>query len=483
MKKTIKILIVLLLLTGINQSEGAVPRLGVPKFQSSSKGIDSGYLDLITDNFINTLAGSKSIAVLERSRLDVIASEQKLNLSGLVDTAYAVEIGRLAGCQYMIVGSVYVQESANIAVRVVDVKTGEIYLSMSETSSSSNISSMITAASLLGNRVREEIAEEYAYVSNVKGKTINISRGSKDGVHRGDLYRIYADGTEIFDSEGNSLGHNIIDIAIVRIKDARPNFSTAEIVKNGGRIEDVKRNSKAENISEEYAQELISSGVFAVKRPSSKPVAKKKPKPDVKKTETPKPVEQEDAETLFQKAKSYYEKQNYKESVKYLRKAADKGHVSAQNTLGVMYDKGYGVKQDYGEAVKWYRLAAEQDYDVAQCNLGFMYDNGHGVKQNYREAMRLYRLAADKGFVPAQYNMGLMYALGHGVKQDYGEALRLFRLTADKGLAQAQNNLGFMYENGYGVKQDKAEAIKWYRKAVEGGYEMAKQNLKRLGVN
>ena len=34
---------------------------------------------------------------------------------------------------------------------------------------------------------------------------------------------------------------------------------------------------------------------------------------------------------------------------------------------------GQGVQKDYKEAVKWYRKAAEQGYAKAQFNLGFMY--------------------------------------------------------------------------------------------------------------
>ena len=312
MNKVMKIFasaLLLVLAFSIKPSE-AVIRLGVPKFQSESGTFQSGQLDIITDNFINTLAGSKSIAIIERSRFDMIAREQKLNLSGLVDTAYAVKIGKLAGCQYMIAGSVYQKEAVNIVVRVVDVNTGEINFSMSENSSSSNISSLISAASLLGNRVREEIAGEYAYVSEVKGRSIHISRGSKDGVHRGDLYRVYADGAEVLDAEGKSLGHDVIDIAIVRIKDARPNFSIAEIVKNGGQAEYVKRGSKVENISEEYAQELIDSGVFAAKRHSENLRRNNDRKTASKPEEKPNPVVKEP------------EKHNQKETVKFEQKTA-----------------------------------------------------------------------------------------------------------------------------------------------------------------
>ena len=43
----------------------------------------------------------------------------------------------------------------------------------------------------------------------------------------------------------------------------------------------------------------------------------------------------------------------------WYRKAADQGDARAQNTLGLMYDKGQGVPQDDVEAVRRYKKAGE----------------------------------------------------------------------------------------------------------------------------
>ena len=59
-----------------------------------------------------------------------------------------------------------------------------------------------------------------------------------------------------------------------------------------------------------------------------------------------------------------------------------------------MYDDGEGVPQDDAEAVRWYRLAADQGHATAQNNLGIRYSNGRGVPQDYVEAHMWYNLAA-----------------------------------------------------------------------------------------
>ncbi|GHT32760.1 hypothetical protein AGMMS49592_0010 [Endomicrobiia bacterium] len=50
-------------------------------------------------------------------------------------------------------------------------------------------------------------------------------------------------------------------------------------------------------------------------------------------------------------------------------KKAEQGFAEAQYNLGVMYYKGEGVKQDYKEAIKWFKKAAEQGHSGAKTAL------------------------------------------------------------------------------------------------------------------
>ena len=62
-----------------------------------------------------------------------------------------------------------------------------------------------------------------------------------------------------------------------------------------------------------------------------------------------------------------------------------------------MYYDGRGVKQDYEESVYWLRKSAEQGSVLAQYGLGIMYKNGIGMKRNLDEARQWFQKAADKG--------------------------------------------------------------------------------------
>ncbi|ODS31478.1 MAG: hypothetical protein SCARUB_03409 [Candidatus Scalindua rubra] len=69
---------------------------------------------------------------------------------------------------------------------------------------------------------------------------------------------------------------------------------------------------------------------------------------------------------LYNKGHSYDKQGNYKEAIKWYRKAAEQGHARAQAILGIMYSQGQGVEQDFKEAVRWYQKAAEQGIDYAK---------------------------------------------------------------------------------------------------------------------
>ncbi len=52
---------------------------------------------------------------------------------------------------------------------------------------------------------------------------------------------------------------------------------------------------------------------------------------------------------------------DYDEAVRYCKLAADQGHASAQNSLGLCYENGEGVEKDYAEAVRYTSLRQAND--------------------------------------------------------------------------------------------------------------------------
>ena len=119
---------------------------------------------------------------------------------------------------------------------------------------------------------------------------------------------------------------------------------------------------------------------------------------------------------------------------------AQQGDSEAQLELGGMYHDGQGVARDYREALRWYRKAAEQSNPYAQYNLGLMYDVGQGVPQDPKEALFWYTKSALQGNSAAQQNLGVLYANGQGVPRNLIFAYAWSALAAEQGQSAATRN-------------------------------------------
>ncbi len=70
----------------------------------------------------------------------------------------------------------------------------------------------------------------------------------------------------------------------------------------------------------------------------------------------------DDTAALYLQGLNYYNSKepNYKEAFLCFLQAAEKGNITAQYNLAVMYEDGLGVPVNNQEAIKWYRKVAEQ---------------------------------------------------------------------------------------------------------------------------
>lgn len=80
------------------------------------------------------------------------------------------------------------------------------------------------------------------------------------------------------------------------------------------------------------------------------------------------------------------------------KRDAAAGKAEAQFALGGGYEHGLnGLPQDYVESARWYRKAAEQDHYAAQLYLGIYLAQGRGVEQNVVEGLKWILLAKRGG--------------------------------------------------------------------------------------
>ncbi len=163
-----------------------------------------------------------------------------------------------------------------------------------------------------------------------------------------------------------------------------------------------------------------------------------------------------------------------------LRHSAGKGVASAMFEVARRYQNGKGVKKNYKEAVKWYRRAAEKEYAPAQYRLGTLYERGRGVTKSIENARDWYRRSAKLGNVKAMHNLGVIFSGQKKIRPDYALAIQWFTKAAKYGLADSQFNLAIINYNGLGKTKDIVEAYKWFALASKNGDKAAKEQQESI---
>lgn len=183
-------------------------------------------------------------------------------------------------------------------------------------------------------------------------------------------------------------------------------------------------------------------------------------------------------------------KELYERFFTELQKQALDGDADAMYRMGDIYQYGFpqiGIPIYYQQAAEWYEKAANKGYMYAQTSLGILYYFGQGVPKNYTKAAEWYKKAAEQGDATAIYNLAGCYRLGRGVEQNEELAAMYNQKAANMDMPEAQAELGGMYYWGTGVEQDYTMAVHWFKRAVANGYENAYYGLgccyyKGLGI-
>jgi len=84
----------------------------------------------LTQRLTSEMIALEVYQVLERSEMKRLLDEQKFQYSGCVDMKCAVEIGKMIGAKYMVVGSISnIGSTYSIDARLINVETSESYVS------------------------------------------------------------------------------------------------------------------------------------------------------------------------------------------------------------------------------------------------------------------------------------------------------------------------------------------------------------------
>ncbi len=112
---------------GSSEQTGEKPFIAVfPLRDSNTKTERSKVGDSITEMLVTALIRTGRFRILERSQLDKILEEQSLGQSGIIDRQTAVQAGKLAGVDAIVIGSVsWLKSRIELDARIILPASGE----------------------------------------------------------------------------------------------------------------------------------------------------------------------------------------------------------------------------------------------------------------------------------------------------------------------------------------------------------------------
>lgn len=252
------------------------PRVAVISFDNRTDWWATDMGDVAADMIVTRLVNSGVFTVIERERLAAILQEQGFQLSGQVNPADVVEIGRLAGVMYLITGSVtrfsidekgtsvfgrnvgYTEAESEMNVRAFSTETGEI-ITATEGSGSKrlvNVSGVVSMSAMdrgmaedaLGpaaDNIAEELVKQSArfvitdiaapvvvpaIVGTGSDGSLYVDQGENAGVQVGQRYEVYRVVDEIVNAAGEVLDQITERVGVIEVSQVLSQSAIATVI-------------------------------------------------------------------------------------------------------------------------------------------------------------------------------------------------------------------------------------------------------------
>lgn len=254
--------IFIFILSNVFSVEAATKKVALGTFINQSR---SNYGNLacnsLQSNILSELVQNKNYQVVERAQLDQIFRELGLQNSGVVDSNSAIEIGKMSGADYTLMGNVITAEvipfdnimyqgykgKVAFEMHLVDNKTGTILYSDVISDTDSQVYSpgiAVNGRNLISSachKAAEKVMEKMNELSPLTGTVLSVDKnenlvyfdlGYDDGVQENDIYTVYKESEPLIHPvTGEILGVKECICGTIKVKDVKANYAIGEIKK------------------------------------------------------------------------------------------------------------------------------------------------------------------------------------------------------------------------------------------------------------
>ncbi|MFZ4621330.1 MAG: FlgO family outer membrane protein, partial [Bacteroidota bacterium] len=217
-----------------NKSAQVGSRLAIAVLPFESDKAGAVYKNDITNEMINQLVSLRRFKVIERSAMDKIVSEQKIQASGFVDDKSAVKLGKIAGADALVIGTISVLDGkVKVSARLVDVETAETIIAEDATSDNTGQEASDIAVSNVATLLFNELPIIEGDVIKVDSDELFIDIGGMNGVRKGTKCVVFREGESIkHPISGEILGRKVTRLGEIIVIQVQDKFATVKTIES-----------------------------------------------------------------------------------------------------------------------------------------------------------------------------------------------------------------------------------------------------------
>jgi hypothetical protein len=207
-------------------------RLAIAVLPFDAKGDAQKIMLSVADKLVTQLVNLRRFKVMERAALEKVLKEQKLQTSGVVDEKTAVNVGKIAGADAIIIGDINVVGGfAKVSARVIDTETSETIVAKEEQSEGTNVGDIEKTIERVAIDVYNELPIVEGYVVNQDQDILYIDIGGEKGIRKGSKCVAFREGEKILHPvTGEVLGSRVTKLGELVVTQVQNKVAATKIV-------------------------------------------------------------------------------------------------------------------------------------------------------------------------------------------------------------------------------------------------------------
>ncbi len=208
-------------------------RLSVAVVPFEAKGEGKQFADAVTETMITKLVNLRRFKVIERSAIDKVMKEQKFQTSGIVDDKTAVKLGKVAGADAIIVGSILLTTgTGKFSARVIDVETSETIVAEEAPIEKPIMEVVEQVVENVATMIYNDLPLAEGIIVKIDADEMYINIGLTQGVRKGTKCVVFREGAPIqHPVTGEVLGRKVTrlgELLVIQVQDKIASIKTLE---------------------------------------------------------------------------------------------------------------------------------------------------------------------------------------------------------------------------------------------------------------